>query len=120
MKRRITPLLCSLVGLLLGCSRSTLNSLTTIAPGGQFELGSNHHGAFTARLRNVGPVPIAISERRPNGTTDALGTFQPGRRETVWFSPDAGVLISNPSTQPAQVQIVVTGDKNLAMRNSGQ
>lgn len=120
MKHRITPLLCLLISLLLGCNRSTLNSLTTTAPGGQFELGANRHGAFTARLRNVGRVPIALSERRPDGTTDALGTFRPGRQETVWFSPNAGVLISNPSTRPAQVQIVVTGDKNLSMRNAGQ
>lgn len=109
-------LLCLLSGL-SGCNRSMLNSLTTIAAGKQFELGGNQRGAFTVRFRNVGPVPVTLRERRPDGTTDSLGTFRPGQGNTLWFSPNAGVLIANVSAQPAQVSLTVTGDKNLSMRN---
>ena len=106
--------------LLVGCSHSVLNSLTTISPGKQFELGGNQKGAFKAQLENVGPVPVTISERFPDGKSINRGLFQPGDRKTVQFAAESAVLVDNPSPQSAQLRLVITGDKNLSMREQSK
>lgn len=117
MNNRTIYLLSVLSSLLVGCHR--LNSLTTIQPGRRFELGGNRNGAFTARLQNVGRVPVEITERRGDGTSVAMGTFRPGRQQTVRFSAGSAALFNNPSVQPAQLRLVVTGDTDLSMRELG-
>ena len=122
MKKHPLALLLYLMSssVLVCCNRSVLNSLTTIQSGKQFELGANRHGAFTARLQNVGDVPVTISERLVDGQRINRGTFQPGDQQTVRFAPGSAVLVDNSSTQSAQLRLVVTGDKNLSMRELSQ
>lgn len=101
------------------CNRSVLNSALTVQPGKQFKLGGNQKGAFTVQVRNVGNVPVTISERRANGQEITLGTFQPRAKQTVRFSAGSAALVDNASNQSAQLNLVVTGDKeNLSMGES--
>ena len=101
---------------LASCNRNILNSLTTISPGKQFELGGNQRGAFKAHLENVGTVPVTISERLTDGKSINRGLFQPGDRQTVQFAAGSAVLVDNASPQSAQLRLVITGDKDLSMR----
>lgn len=114
MKRYTLLLVLATVLLATSCNR--LGSLTTIQTGKQFELGGNPHGAFTARLQNVGDVPVTITERRIDGQRLDRGKFEPGDQQTVRFAPGSAVLIDNAAGQPAQLHLVITGDKNLRMR----
>lgn len=116
MKRHVRTIALSLTSSLLLTCCSSLDSLTTIQPGRPFELGGNQHGAFTARLQNVGDVPVAISERQIDGQRIDRGTFQPGDQKTVRFASGSAVLVNNASTKSAQLHLVITGDKNLRMR----
>lgn len=102
--------------LLAGCNHGVLNSLTTISPGKQFELGGNQKGSFIARLQNVGDVPVTISERLTDGKRIARGVFRPGDSQTIQFRAGSAVLVDNVSTQSAQLRLVITGDKDLSMR----
>ncbi|MFD2571058.1 hypothetical protein ACFSUS_10465 [Spirosoma soli] len=94
------------------CNRSVLNSALTVQPGKQFRLGGNQKGAFTVQVKNVGNVPVTISERRVDGQEVTLGTFRPGDGQTVRFSAGSAALVDNASKQSAQLNLVVTGDKD--------
>ena len=106
-----------LMGLLLGmASCNALKSALTVQPGQQFELGGNQNGAFTVSVNNVGNVPVTISERKASGQREVRGTFRPGDRQTVRFESGSAALVDNASSRPARLDLVVTGDKNLSMK----
>ncbi|MBD2751588.1 hypothetical protein [Spirosoma validum] len=108
------PLYLMSVLLMVGCNR--LGSLTTIQPGKQFELGGSQKGAFTARLQNVGEVQVMIFERLIDGKRVSLGALKPGAEQTLRFSSGSAALFDNVAAKSAQLHLVVTGDKNLSMR----
>lgn len=104
------------MALLTGCNRSVLQSALIVQPGKQFELGGNQQGAFTIKARNVGDVAVELSERRADGQTVALGRFAPGDRQTIRFAAGSAALVDNSTAKAAQLNLTVTGDKNLSMR----
>jgi hypothetical protein len=106
-------LLCLLVGI---ASCNALKSALTVQPGKQFELGGNQKGAFTVMVKNVGEVPVTISERQANGPSVVRGIFKPGDRQTVRFSAGSAALVDNATARPARLDLVVTGDKDLSMK----
>lgn len=110
----------TLVGLIVGIAAcNTLTSALTVQPGKQFELGGNQRGAFTVQVRNVGDVPVTISERRADGQRVTRGTFRPGDGQTVQFSSGSAALVDNASDKPARLDLVVTGDTaNLSMKET--
>lgn len=98
------------------CSCATLNSDLTIQPGRRFELGGNQAGSFTVRLQNVGEVPVTIVEKKATGDSAALGSFAPGEQNTISFAPQSAVFINNATLKPARLFLVISGDKDLSMR----
>ena len=118
MKPKIVPSIL-LLALLAGCntSLSSLHSDLTVQPGKQFVLGGNQKGAFTVQASNKGQVPVTLSERRADGQTVALGTFNPGGRQTIRFAAGSAVLVNNQSAQPARLDLTVTGDKDNMIMN---
>lgn len=109
-------LLILLPVLLASCNRNVLQSALTVQPGKQFELGGNQTGAFVVKAHNVGDVSVTLSERRANGQTVAIGTFAPGNRQTIRFAAGSAALVDNLTPKAAQLNLIVTGDKNLSMR----
>lgn len=119
MRTLITYLLLSLFCTLALPGCNTLNSALTVQPGKQFELGGNQPGAFTVQVRNVGEVPVVISERRVDGQRLTRGTFRPGDSQTVRFASGSAALVDNASAKPARLDLVVTGDTgNLTMKEN--
>lgn len=114
--RKQLVILILLATTLAGCSANVVHSALTVQPGRQFELGGNQKGAFRVQARNVGNVPVSLTERRADGRTVALGTFAPGSGQTIRFAAGSAALVGNASTRPAQLKLVVTGDnKGLIM-----
>lgn len=111
-------LLAGLVVHLTACN--ALTSALTVQPGKQFELGGNQNGAFTVQAKNVGDVAVTISERRAGGQRLPFGTFRPGAQQTLRFSSGSTAIIDNPSDKPARLDLVVTGDTNLSMKETQQ
>jgi hypothetical protein len=113
MKTKLAAL-ALLTASLIGCriNTSVLNSALTVRPGKQFELGGNQRGAFTVQARNVGPVSVALSERRADGQIVPLGTFAPRSEKTIRFAAGSAALVTNSSTEVAQLNLTVTGDKD--------
>lgn len=105
---------------LMACSNAfnALHSDLTVQPGKQFELGGNQTGAFTVRVRNVGRVPVTILERRADGQQVTRGTFQPGDGQTVRFLAGSAALVANATAQSARLDLTVTGDTNLSMKET--
>ncbi|WP_373513498.1 hypothetical protein [Persicitalea sp.] len=100
--------------LLSACS--TLKSDLTVQPGKQFRLGGNQNGAFTVQLKNTGQVPVTVSEQPATGQSVVLGTFRPGEGKTVRFAAGSAALVDNATDKSARLYLVVTGDKNLSMK----
>lgn len=92
-----------------------LKSDLTVQPGKQFELGGNRNGPFTVQLKNVGTVPVTISERNRDGQLATLGVAQPGVEQTVRFSSGSAALLRNTTTETARLFLTVSGDKDLSM-----
>ena len=102
-----------LLGLLAGCGgiRSTIG----IDPGEQFVLGGSQKGAFTARLVNLGAVPVEVAERLVDGTTTHRATLAPEQSATLTFADGSAALLVNRSGRAASVRGVITGDTRLGM-----
>ena len=119
-RRNFIPTLLGLALFALGliaCSMNVLHSDLTVQAGNQFELGGNQQGAFVVQVKNVGVVPVTISERQADGQQPIRGTFQPGDAQTVRFSPGSAAIVDNQSGQSARLDLVVTGDNgNLRMQ----
>lgn len=105
---------------LVGCSQNILHSDLTVRAGKQFELGGNQQGAFTVQVKNVGDVPVIISERQTDGQQPIRGTFQPGDAQTVRFSKGSAAIVDNQSPKSARLDLIVTGDKNLTMKETNK
>ncbi|MBO0931470.1 hypothetical protein [Fibrella aquatilis] len=107
----------AIVLLLTQCS--SLMSRTTVPPGKEFELGSKN--GFTARVENVGTVPVTVSERQADGRVTQLGQFKPGDQQRFDFAAQSTAVFVNATIHPAELKIVVNnGDKNLTMKYVGK
>lgn len=120
MKTTITVLIFTLA--LTNCrsisspfGSTKLTSATTIPPGKTFNLGGTENGAFSAWVRNVGSVVVAVSQRQADGRVTALGQLQPGDRQTLTFTAGSTALFVNASSREANLYLELVGDTNLKM-----
>jgi len=105
-----------------GCAtlHSGLFSQTYIEAGKQFVLGGGQPGAFSVDGRNVGPVAVAVQERRANGTLTERGTLAPGQDIHLDLAAGSAALILNPSPRQATVNLTLNGQTSgLGMRYEG-
>ena len=97
--------------LLAGCA---LKSGLQIEAGQSFVLGDNEHGAFRARVENVGPVPVELVSRT-EGTQESVGGLAPGETVTVRFADGETAVFVNRADTQARLDVRVTGDQGLSM-----
>lgn len=105
---RIFPCLSLLAVLSSGFVFGPIRSRTVIAPGRQFVLGGQQLGAFTVRLRNCGPVPLSIAERRADGTLRECGRLEPRKAAKVGFDSGSAALVRNLGTVQAEFEATIT------------
>lgn len=94
---------------------NALSSATTIPPNKTFELGGSGHGAFTARVKNVGSSAVAVSQRQADGRQTELGQLKPSEKKTLRFAAGATAVFVNPASVSAELALEVTGDTSLKM-----
>ena len=93
----------------------TIHSNLLIEPGKQFILGGDQRGAFKVAARNVGTVPVEIRERPKGGGTFGKVTLAPGQSGVLKFAAGSTAVLLNPSRQPANLDLTITGDTRLGM-----
>lgn len=98
---------------LFGCADIT--SQTIIDPGKQFVLGGQQRGAFRVAAHNVGPVPVNVAERRPDGTLAERGRLEPGGRATLAFAAGSAALVRNLGERQAKLDFKLSGDVSFGM-----
>ena len=80
-----------LITLLAVAIPADITSQTVIDAGKQFVLGGSQRGAFRVAAHSVGPVPVSVVERAPNGTLTERGRLEPGGRATLdWLAHHQG------------------------------
>jgi len=95
-------------------------ALTYIDAGKQFVLGGGQPGAFSVDGRNVGPVAVAVQERRADGTLTERGTLAPGQTIHLDLTAGSAALWLNSSTRQATVNLLLNGQASgLGMRYEG-
>jgi|GEM_PF-1290972 len=92
-----------------------LRSNLIIEPGKQFVLGGGQRGAFKVAARNLGKVAVEFKERPAGGGIFGKATLQPGQRATLRFGAGSTAVLLNPSSQSANLDLIVKGDTNLSM-----
>ena len=113
--RRPVFTLCLLLLSGLATSFGGLDSGLIIEPGKQFVLGGGQPGAFRVVARNVGKVAVEFKERPRGGGIFGRATLQPGQSATLRYLAGSSAVLLNPSEQPANVNLHVTGDTRLSM-----
>ena len=92
-----------------------IHSHVTIKAGEQFVLGGQQRGAFRVAAKNVGAVPVEIRERPQGGGTFGKATLAPGQSGALKFAAGSTAVLLNPSRQPANLTLSITGDTRLGM-----
>lgn len=121
MKTIITALALTL--LLSDCqsSRSFVGSVTTIPPGREFDLGGTNQEAFSAFVKNIGAVTVAVSQRSASGTLTTLGQLKPGEKRLLQFETQTTAVFVNASPDnSATLSLELSGDRNLSMGYAGK
>ena len=106
---RLFPFLTLLTILTSGFMLGPIRSRTLIAPGQQFVLGGQQQGAFSVRLRNSGPVPFSVAERRVDGMIRECGQLAPRQAATLSFRSGSAALVRNSSSVQAEFDANITG-----------
>ena len=107
MRTLLSTVLLSGSALLAVCGPIT--SQTFIEAGKQFVLGGGQRGAFQVAAHNVGPVPVSVAERRPDGAILERGRLEPGQRAELAFEAGSAALVRNLGKQQAQLDFRITG-----------
>lgn len=107
-----TVLLASLVLFAFG---GPINSQTFIDAGKQFVLGGEQRGAFRVAAHNVGPVPVSVAERLPDGTVQERGRLEPGQRAELAFGAGSAALVRNLGERQAKLDFRITGNTSFGM-----
>jgi hypothetical protein len=113
----LQPLLRSFAALstlaLAGCG--SFHSELTVPAGETFLLGGDQKGAFTARARNAGAVPVTLARRGKTGAVNELGSLAPGQSQTLTFGDGITALVRNRTTEAAHLSIDLTGSVPQSM-----
>ncbi|WP_375446486.1 hypothetical protein [uncultured Fibrella sp.] len=121
MKTIITALALSLF--LSNCQsiRSFVGSVTTIPPAREFNLGGTNQEAFSAFVKNIGAVTVAVSQRSASGTVTTLGQLKPGEKRLLQFETQTTAVFVNASPDnSATLSLELSGDRNLSMGYAGK
>ncbi|WP_310395806.1 DoxX family protein [Hymenobacter sp.] len=92
-----------------------VHSVLFIEPGKQFILGGGQRGAFRVVAKNIGTVPVEIRERPQGGGTFGKATLAPGQSGVLKFAAGSTAVLLNPSRVQANLDLIITGGRNLAM-----
>ncbi len=92
-----------------------ITSHTYIKVGEQFVLGGQQRGAFRVKVRNSGPVPVSVAERRPGGTIEERGRLEPGQRAVLAFGAGSAALVRNLGDRQAELDVEITRDASFSM-----
>ena len=92
-----------------------ITSQTVIDAGKQFVLGGSQRGSFRVAAHNVGPVPVSVAERSPDGTLTERGQLAPGGRATLDFGRGAAALVRNLGERQAKLNFKISGDVSFRM-----
>ena len=95
------------------------HSFTYIDSGKLFVLGGGQPGAFTVSGKNVGPVPVTVKERLPDGTVQERGTLNQGQQTQLDFPNGSAALLLNSSTKLAVLSLDISSVRGLGMRYEG-
>lgn len=104
-----------LTALLAVAIPANIISQTVIDPGKQFVLGGSQRGSFRVAANNVGPVPVSVAERSPDGTLTERGRLEPGARATLDFGRGAAALVRNLGERQAKLAFKISGDVSFGM-----
>ena len=104
-----------LTALLAIVGPADITSQTVIDAGKQFVLGGSQRGAFRVAAHNVGPVPVSVAERHPDGTITERGQLAPDGRATLDFGRGAAALIRNLGERQAKLDFKISGDVSFRM-----
>lgn len=94
---------------------STLNSNTSIKPNESFVLGNNEHGSFKVVLKNISNHDLRLVMAPISGGTHSPLIVAPNEIVKVKADKNTALIIENKSTEPAHVDLKVTGDIGLSM-----
>lgn len=94
---------------------NSLNSNTTIKPNDSFVLGNNKHGTFKVTLKNISNHELRIFMAPISGGTHSPLIVAPNETVKVKADKNTALIIENKSTEPAHVDLKVTGDIGLSM-----
>lgn len=94
---------------------STLNSNTSIKPNESFVLGNNEHGSFKVVLKNISNHDLRLVMAPISGGTHSPLIVAPNEIVIVKADKNTALIIENKSTEPAHVDLKVTGDIGLSM-----
>jgi len=113
-KKHMRTLLCTF-GLAVCLASCSLTSNTTIAPKDSFLLGNNAHGKFKVSITNTSAFAINTYHAPVAGGTHSPQNLAPGAKAKIKVDKNTALVISNPSTDTASVNLKVTGDLGLSM-----
>ena len=86
--------------------------------GEQFVLGGQQRGASRVKVRNSGPVPVSVAERRADGAVAERGRLELGQRAVLALGAGSAVVVRNLGDRLAKLDAEISGDTSsgLGMR----
>ncbi|MFN3487579.1 MAG: hypothetical protein ACK4YV_00520 [Emticicia sp.] len=93
----------------------SLTSTTYIKGNDAFILGSNKHGEFSVRLKNVSANNIELWRTPIDGGKHSPVTVKPNETVKVNVEKNTALKIENKANEQATVELFVKGDTGLSM-----
>ncbi|MEX1369053.1 MAG: hypothetical protein AB1Z98_38355 [Nannocystaceae bacterium] len=99
---------------LAACVHSGLN----IPAGERFELEGGQSAGYRATIDNVGKTPVDLVLRTRTGERVKLRTLEPGSKTKARARAGDTLVIENPSSSKARLDVDLRGDTNVGMAYS--
>ena len=116
MKKIFFAIIIITISTLQSCSIfGKLTSTTTIEPQKSFVLGEGKHGAYNARIKNVGKSEIEVFAIAENGLRTSLGILKIREKREYPVSSNTEIQFKNLGALEGVIEILLTGDTRLSM-----
>lgn len=96
-----------------GCG-STAN--ISLEPRQEFILGGQQPDLFRVKMKNIGNVPVLVSEQLDHGEILSLGQLSPGDRSSLKVLSQSAIELVNPSEDTARIKLRVWGSESVQRR----
>ncbi|MFN0082768.1 MAG: hypothetical protein ACKVOM_09650 [Ferruginibacter sp.] len=93
----------------------SVTSNTTITPQNSFVLGSNEHGPFSVKLKNLSKNQVVLHRVPNNGGNHSYVTVQPNETVIVKVERNTSLVIENKTEDTASIYLNIKGDTGLSM-----